>query len=178
MHWGVSPPSPVQDGRLPFTWCSQGAMVYGRQPLDRHSTRLVDVSHIYSLHTSQLSGLLKLLPGSLSNLTYKLLTPKLPCEDVLPKETFKIRSVFTMIRLTHMHTFRMLLTNVGVIEAPCDQSLFGPEVPGSWRIATLASKKKLEKSKIRFRPSMLLTWKKNRPGMSQFLHPCSRSLQD
>lgn len=61
--------------------------------------------------------------------------------------TQSVRTVDATLAACHCRTFThpkkiKPLTNVGVKEASRDQSFLGPEVPGSWRVATITSKKK------------------------------------
>lgn len=64
------------------------------------------------------------------------------------RHTDSVRTVDTTHTCTTAGLSHTKLTNVGVIKASRDQSLFGPEVPGSWRVATITSKKQEKKIKI------------------------------
>lgn len=56
----------------------------------------------------------------------------------------------------HLCVLHKVLTNVGVIKASRDQSILGPEIPGSGRVAAIASvikKNKISHSDIFFIPA-------------------------
>lgn len=57
----------------------------------------------------------------------------------------------------HLRVLHKVLTNVGVIKASRDQSILGPEIPGSGRVAAIASVIKKNKSLRHFFYSCLMS---------------------
>lgn len=71
-------------------------------------------------------------------------------------------NISVRIKIAHVYLHRSItdtqttsLTNVRVVETSSDQSLFHPEVPGCWGVATITSKKITKTSQSQVLPPLL-----------------------